>query len=336
VAQTITPERSRTSNTNESNPLTSTPSIAAPHDGYSRAQLVAHLQALGLKTGDTVFVRAAMRAIGPTTTDKADAFIGALFDTIGPGGTLVAPTFTRQYPIWRRDIPFADADTQPSTGTMTSLLLTHPAALRSAHPTHSFVAVGPQAAAIVANHTPLTACFEPLRRVMAIGGKSLLVGCVSESPGFSTVHLAQFDLGLTRRHYLRLAYHVKLRGADGQPTFFSGIESPGCSYGFGRFYSDYVIDENFNLGRVGDAWSISVDAARAYAVEHARLAADPTYAHCTRATCVRCRILSGYNLWAAPAAILRNVVTRGPRLARRILARQAAKRRRSGAPKAGE
>lgn len=271
----------------------------------SRAELADDFRSIGIAAGDILYLRAAVGKVGPTATGKSDAFMGAALDAVGTDGTLVAPAFKRQYPIWRRDIPLADQDRAPSTGALSDIMIGHPDAVRSEHPTHSFVAIGRRATEIVAGHTAQVACFEPIRRVVAAGGKAMLVGCVADSPGFSTVHLAQFDLGLTRQHYLRFLYHVKMRDEAGRAYFARGIESPSCSAGFGRFYLDYVVDENLHTGYVGSAWSVWVDAARAYRSEIERLRQDPTYALCSRPTCVRCRVLSGYNLSAAPMALLR-------------------------------
>lgn len=238
--------------------------------------------------------------------------IEAMRDVSGPNGTLVMPAFTRQYPIWQSDIPFVDEDRRVSTGALAQALISRPDAIRSEHPTHSFVAVGARARELMADHTLGCACFEPMRRLAASDAKMMLVGCIDQSPGFSTVHLAQHDLGLSQQHYIRFAFRVKIRGADREPVFVSLPEAPGCSRGFSRFYKDYEADGNKHRGFIGMADSMLVGANRALQTEMSILAKNPTYPLCERETCVRCRILCGYNLSGAPRSLWLNLVRRGP------------------------
>ena len=57
----------------------------------TRADLRADLHQLGVLVADTVMVHAAMSKVGPLLNGP-DALIGALLDTIGPQGTLLAYT----------------------------------------------------------------------------------------------------------------------------------------------------------------------------------------------------------------------------------------------------
>ena len=287
-------------------------------EGHSRQDLVANLRAFGIKAGDVLYVRAGLRAIGPLQSGKRDTFLEAALEAVGPRGTVVTPSFGRQFLIWQRDIPFAD-EVPAMSGTMGRLMALHPDALRSAHQTHPFIAIGARARDLTADHGRDGACFEPIRRLIELNGKMMVVGCVAESPGFSTVHLAQYDLGLTQHHRQRHFYHVKLRDEDGKPYFYRAKESPGCSHGFGRFYSDYAASGNFRTGRIGDAWSVLVNAAPAYRVEFDRLDRDPTYAHCDRPTCLRCKVLCGYNRAGAPLAMMRLAAKHGTRHVRKLL-----------------
>lgn len=272
-------------------------------DHPSVSSYASDFRALGIVPGDVLYLRAGLKAAGARGDAGAKAFVEGALEALGPQGVLIAPAFTPQYRVWKKDIPVTDAATAPVTGGLSRAMLGYDGARRSAHPTHSFVAIGKDAAAFMDGHGPEKACFEPIRKVMERGGKMALVGCVADSPGFSTVHLAQFDLGLTCRHWERFLNHVRQADEGGARRYFRPIESPGCSRGFSKFYSDYILDENMQTGRVGGAWSICVDAARAYAIERARLEDDPRYALCEDKSCVRCRVMCGYNLCAAPGGL---------------------------------
>ena len=129
----------------------------------------------------------------------------------------------------------------------------------------------------------------------------LLVGCNYESPGFSTVHCVQHDLGLSQRHFLKYLIRVSIRSEDGSLKTWRASESPGCSMSFAKFYPAYIRTENFRTGYIGDAWTIAVSAAEAYAEELKLLKANPRFVDCGQADCLSCGF-RGYNLSRLPWA----------------------------------
>ena len=258
------------------------------------------LIALGARTGDLLYFRAALRRLGIRAGDIPEVLLGGILDAIGPTGTLIVPGFTDTSFRWSKAITVSRPDTPPTTGAFASFLLTVPGAVRSTHPTHSFIGLGPRAREILDDHPASGASFEPIRALVEADGLMTVHGCVPESPGFSTVHLAQYDLGLSQRHYMRLLLAVRL-GSDG--PLFHPVESPGCSRNFGAFYKDYIEDRNFACGHLGKAWSIGVRAAAAYARERAILEQFPRYTVCDVPDCSSCRIMRGYNKRAIPAAL---------------------------------
>ena len=134
----------------------------------------------------------------------------------------------------------------------------------------------------------------------------LLVGCNKESPGFSTVHYVQSELGLSSKHWTRYLYDVRYE-RDGRNVKWTPSEDPGCSRGFDKMYPNYIRTENFITGYVGSAYSILVRARKAYEVERDVLARNPLAVLCDRDDCVSCRILRGYNLTAIPGAVLKRI-----------------------------
>jgi aminoglycoside 3-N-acetyltransferase len=256
---------------------------------------------IGLKPGDLLYLRVGLRQVGLRSVQVTDVFINGILDVLGADGTLIAPAFTETSYRWSRSLAVFNAETPPSTGAFSKLMLTQPGAVRSSHPTHSFVALGARAAEILADHCSKGASFEPIRKVVEADGLMALVGCLEDSPGFSTVHLAQFDLGLSQQHYVRFLRAVR-RGSE-QGAVFNPVESPGCSRNFGALYQFYQADGNFWSGRVGSADAISVRASAAYFRDREVLANDPRFTVCHDPACTSCRVLRGYNKRAIPAAL---------------------------------
>lgn len=272
---------------------------------YTRSTLASHFATLGLKAGDTVLVRAAARSIGPTDGRQAEVLIDALCDAVGAGGTLLGLAFSDSFLRFRRAGTRVYTPAAPvATGGFAAALLARPGAVRSGHPTNSFVALGARASEVLAGHDHTTSSFFPMKRLIDFGGRMLLVGCVESSPGFSTVHLAQEDLGLATRTFLSGMYGTYFE-LDGRVEWFSRRDVSGCSAGFWKFYAHYVAAEQLATGRVGDAYSALIDARAAYGIERALLERNPRFALCDRADCATCRGSRFYNRRDMPMYALR-------------------------------
>jgi hypothetical protein len=127
-----------------------------------------------------------------------------------------------------------------------------------------------------------------MERLVALGGRQLVIGCLDDSPGFTTVHWAQHRLGLSTRSLLRHRVGV-LYARDGETRLFRRPDIGGCSMGFAKLYADYEKAGLLRTGLVGRAPSIAIDTAPALALEEDRLRRDPRAAFCDRPLCTFCR-----------------------------------------------
>src|ERR1700722_686043 len=105
-----------------------------------KSAIVAGLRQTGLKAGDVVLVHSAMRTMG-RVENGAGAVVEALLETVGPSGTVVAPTFTFKHEV--ESDPVIDPVKDPSEmGAISEAVRRHPDASRSSAFRHSFAAVG--------------------------------------------------------------------------------------------------------------------------------------------------------------------------------------------------
>jgi aminoglycoside N3'-acetyltransferase len=270
----------------------------------SKERLVRDIRRLGLKAGDTVLARASMR----TVNTDSDTLIDALLDVLGPDGTLAILAFTPIHPLksLQPDQVFT-AETPPTTGGFALRLMQRPEAMRSRHPTNSWVALGPKAEFLLASHGPDEPAFEPIRRLMEVDGKFAVFGCVDTCPGFSTIHYIENLQGQSTA-----SPHAGRRGVHyleaGRLKTFARKDVPGCSRGYWHFYKDYfeagVLTDDF----VGLGYSYLMSAIDAYAVEVGILNQDPGYAICETCTCPKAEVVRTAPLSPAPdfiPAILR-------------------------------
>jgi aminoglycoside 3-N-acetyltransferase len=107
----------------------------------TRAELVAGFRSFGVDEGDTLLVHSSYKSLGDVDGGVATV-VEALLESVGPSGTLIAPTFNFAF---CEGEPF-DARTTPSRmGAITEVVRADPRATRVAHPIYSFAVIGARA-----------------------------------------------------------------------------------------------------------------------------------------------------------------------------------------------
>ena len=172
-------------------------------------RLTADLSALGVTEGGVVIVHSSLSSLG-WVCGGAQAVVEALLAVLGPDGTLVMPAFTAgnsEPSYWcnppvpeswwdtiRESMPAYRPDRTPTRalGAVVECFRSWPDTRRSAHPQHSFVAIGPKAERILADHELDFALGEtsPLARLYELDGSVLLLGVGHDSN--SSLHLAEY------------------------------------------------------------------------------------------------------------------------------------------------
>jgi aminoglycoside 3-N-acetyltransferase len=179
-----------------------------------RATLSAQITGCGLGPGDVVLVHSSMSAVGRVDGGAATV-VGALQDVVGPGGTVVMPTFSPQlvHPACRvvrrqgatdldREIPRFDPRMTPCgrrLGVLPEVFRKGMGVRRSGHPHTSFAAWGTHSQAVVRRHPPAwrLSASSPLGVLRALDAKILMLGT-----GWSTctsLHLAEYEAGYPGR-----------------------------------------------------------------------------------------------------------------------------------------
>lgn len=128
---------------------------------YNGRQLAEAIRDVGVKRGDVVFSHSNIGYFGIPEEGRDPQMVfrtilRAFEEVIGPGGTLIVPTFTYSF---CKQQPF-DVDRTPSTcGVFTEMLRQLPEAKRSAEPIFSVAALGARATEFTENVT--NECFGP-------------------------------------------------------------------------------------------------------------------------------------------------------------------------------
>lgn len=288
-------------------------------------RLAIDLRRIGLNKGDVVLVRCATRPIAPQEKGVGQSLLDALLEVVGPEGAVVALTFTEiQDASTSKPTAIFTDDARTNTGVFASLVLNHPGRLRSKHPTNSIAAIGAQARRLVEGHNEDSPAFSWIERLIECQGKQLLIGCVESSPGLSTIHYTQEELGLSARSLRSGRDGAYVVDEGGALRWVPRQHIPGCSMGFGKMYGPYVRAGVLNAGFIGEAYAIMATAAEAAAVERPVIAANPAAVLCDRPTCRSCASWS-YNLQRLPSYAVAMLSARARGLAGRLSGAQHAK-----------
>ncbi len=276
----------------------------------TRESLAAQLRALGIESGDRVLVRAGLVAVG-RIDGGADTFVAALLDSVGAEGTVVSLAFTDSSFI---RLPRAeDAFTAlkaSNAGALPNAMLRHPSHRRSRHPMCSYVAIGRDAALFTDSHDQDSGAYEPVRHLLDERGKCVLVGCVASSPGFTTAHLVEADLGLHQRVILPQLNATYYRDESGTLHLYRRRDMGLCSMSFYKFYAHHVRAGILRSGLVGGAYSILAPAEPAYRIERAILERDPGFEICDSPDCFACNAGRWDRLHRLPRFLARKLLQR--------------------------
>jgi aminoglycoside 3-N-acetyltransferase len=216
-------------------------------------------------------VHASLRSVGPVT-GGVNTLVQALFDAIGPDGTLAAYVDFEPFykdgddpahiPVFDKRIAHAARD----HGILHETLRNWPGALRSDHPDAGVVAIGPLAAWITADHPFQYGYGEgsPLAKIVEATGRVLMIGAPLDT--ITLLHYAEHKAPLPGKRIVR---YRRLMPGDGQPVWIDFEEfdtsRPVCDVlpenCFEQIAEAYLASGRGRTGRIGDASSFLFEAA---------------------------------------------------------------------------
>jgi len=200
---------------------------------------------------------------------------------------LFAPHFFGARPFWR---PIPPLPKITNSGALGKMVADYPGAVISKHPSHSFTGIGPRITDVLKLHDYKTSCFFPIAELAERYDFSmLLLACLKESPGFSTVHAAQYKLGLSQKHLIRYLCKWDIDEVSGTRSI-TAREAPGCSASFDKFYTLYEKDGNLIRGDLlGQPYLFIKSARQAMKSENDILRRNPRFVDCGNMFCTTCR-----------------------------------------------
>ena len=142
----------------------------------NKEQLISQLKGIGITEGTDLHVHSSLKSIGPVEGGP-DTIIDALQEVIGPEGTLMMSTVSGNV---NPEQPVFHVDHTPSTvGYLSNVFRKRKGAIRSMHPVHSIVAMGPKAEFFTEGHLEANTPWSPdspYGKMMRNGVKILFLG----------------------------------------------------------------------------------------------------------------------------------------------------------------
>jgi len=251
------------------------------------------LRRLGFSAGDLVILQSSFRTLGRPEVTPAD-FLCTLLELLGPGGTLMTPTFTYSYAgLWGVQ-PF-DPQTTPGllNGILTETLRQWPGARRSAHPTYSVAAFGRHADELTRDKQQASALGEgsSYGEANRLGARILLLGVGNDRNPMlhyaeTVAEVPYLDIPW-RAHAGKTALVLQ---ADVPAEVPLPEEYPACSLGFGAA-DDYLEERGvLRRGRVGEATCLLMDSRTMVAAVAERLRREPGWLLCSTFGCEPCTL----------------------------------------------
>lgn len=273
-----------------------------------KEDLIRDFISIGIQPGNMLLIRGDLGAVG-RVVGGANTFIEALLELLGPEGTIVSLAFTGASFLKKPKIEDAFFTGKKSyAGALPNAMLAYPNAKRSRHPMCSYVAIGKHADHITADHDENSPAYEPVRKVIEADGKCILVGCVKSSPGFTTAHLAEHDLGMASRVIFSKSATTYYKDKNHELKLFRRNDPGLCSNSYWKFYSSYVREEVLTAGFVGKAYSIIAPAKKTYEIEYKALSVNKKFNICHSKDCFSCNANRWDRLHHLPVFVFRKFV----------------------------
>ena len=276
---------------------------------FSDQEIYNDLATLGVSAGDILLCKVNLLSIGLVSKDPRNGFLKALLRYLGSEGTIVVPAYTKTYllPFINRNKKIFSINEPPTTGGFVRSVFSHPEAVRSSHPTNSFLAVGKHAKSILADHDHRSHSYQPVQVAMELGAKGLLVGCLRSMPGHFTAHLAQHHLGLSTKN-LFSGFAGACFFENGNLRTFYRKDIGGDASGAEKFYKHYETSGVISYGPIGNSQSGISILKDSYAVEKRLLSKDPKFMLCDNPLCFSCRATWKYNMTDLPCYVIRKTM----------------------------
>ena len=255
----------------------------------SKQRLIDDLTKMGLKRGDHLGLGLSLKSIGHVKGGPK-TIIEALLEVIGSSGTLMMNAYTEFFYLTEVRLAWTDyvydyQSTMVNTGIVPETFRHWEKSIRSQHPTHSNVAYGKYAKALLEGHDENSSAYLPYSRLADINGLYLAIGIEDRLVGFR--HRAQYEAGLLNVVPWKRA--VNFKDHNGRIKTFILRDRGGCVNKLSDLVAILRNERLVKNGHIGKASAVLVPAKDALERMTVLLKQKPALYLCDKPFCLWCR-----------------------------------------------
>jgi len=241
------------------------------------------IREIGVKEGDLVLLHSCYFCLGPVE-GGIDTIINAFLETIGKEGTLVMPSFTLNQ-------PFDKKNARSETGYITEKFRIKEGVIRSNHPTHSVISLGPKSEEIIKDHekTSGTGYNSPFHKISKLKGKICLISNKNDFH-VTSLHTAQI---LSEMPYAKLYAKKEVYDKEGNKKVIRLKENPIACNTIDLKLKDLVKKEGIlKETNLGNAYLQFMDADKFLDFTINHLKSDSSSLVCKDPNCKSCAYIN--------------------------------------------
>lgn len=264
---------------------------------------------LGVKQGDTVFLRISYKAIG-VIDGGPKTFLDAILDIVGDNGTIILTAFPKRYNnklkfLHKKHAVFEGSHPKSITGAMSNVAMQYPGAMLSSRMDFPFVVIGKHANYLTSNHTYdkdgywiLEEAIEKFNCVcLRVGGK----------PFIGTTHFSLSHVMREKNEYqMAPRYGLYVKEKDGL-VWRENNNVVFCPSAFQVYLPEIINEIKICEGKVGDGYAIITDMKKSLQAEEAVFRRDIKKVLCSNPNCCLCRATFSFSDSTKAKFILRQI-----------------------------
>lgn len=246
---------------------------------------------LGVKQGDTVFLRISYKAIG-TIEGGPKTFLEAILDIVGSDGTILLTAFPKRYKnrlkiFHKRDAVEENSRPKSITGAMSNVAIQYPDAKISSRKDFPFVAIGKHAYYLTSNHTYDKDGYWILEE--AIDKFNCICLRVGGKPFIGTTHFSLSHIMREKGEYqMAPRYGVYVKEKD-RIIWRENNNVVFCPTAFKTYLPEIIDEIKISEGQVGDGYAIITDMKKSLQAEETLFRKDIKKVLCSNPDCCICR-----------------------------------------------
>lgn len=246
---------------------------------------------LGVRYGDTIFLRVSYRSIGKIEGGPK-TFIDAIMELVGEEGTVLLTAFPTRYNNKLKLFHIhnvVDSNKRPhsNTGVMSNIAMTYPGAFLSYRVDFPFVAIGKHAKYLTENHSYDKNGYWILEEaIYKYDCKCLRIG---GEPFIGTTHMSLSHVLKEKGEYqMSPRYGLFVRDSNGI-TWRENNNVIFCPTALKNYLPEIMDDIKINEGKVGEGYAIITNMKKSMELEQSILRNDISKILCDKPDCWICR-----------------------------------------------